>query len=54
MPGCTACGKGFTCPCDETAPMAWTVAGEGVVHVGGGEHVAIGDEAAHKGGGKLG
>ena len=27
--------------------MAWTAAGEGVVHIGGGEHIATGDEAVH-------
>ena len=34
--------------------MTWTIAGEGVVHMGGSEHVATGDEVVHKGGGKLG
>ncbi|RVX14423.1 hypothetical protein CK203_017300 [Vitis vinifera] len=35
--------------CDAATPMAWTVAGEGAVHVGGGEHVTTSDEAVHRG-----
>ncbi|KAL6324617.1 hypothetical protein AAG906_013430 [Vitis piasezkii] len=45
--GCTPVDA--ACPISAT-PMAWTAAGEGAVHVGGGEHVATGDEAVHRGG----
>ena len=34
-------------PVDASGSKVWTAAGDGVVHVGGDEHVASGDEAVH-------
>ena len=34
-------------PVDASDSKVWTAAGDGAVHVGGGEHVAADDEAVH-------
>ena len=35
-------------PIDADSSKVWTAAGDGAVHVGGGEHAAIGDKAVHE------